>query len=64
MAKPRSFPVTDDLLDAPDGAIVDGYKRCGDRWFLLPEAKSPNPAPGELGDEQRGGGPRRDRRVQ
>lgn len=27
-----SFPVTDDLMDAPDGAVVDGYKRVGDQW--------------------------------
>ncbi len=27
-----SFPVTDDLLDAPDGAVVDGYERVGDSW--------------------------------
>lgn len=29
---PRSFPVTDANLDAPDGAVVDGYERVGDRW--------------------------------
>ena len=28
----RSFPVTDPDLDAPDGAVVDGYERVGDRW--------------------------------
>ena len=26
------FSVTDPNLDAPDGAIVDGYERVGDRW--------------------------------
>lgn len=37
----RAFPVTDPELDAPDGAIVDGYERSGDRWEALatvPEA--------------------------
>lgn len=33
--KPRSFPVTDGAIDAPDGAVVDGYERCGDRWERL-----------------------------
>lgn len=28
----REFPVTDDSLDAPDGSIVDGYERRGERW--------------------------------
>ncbi len=32
VAAPRSFPVTDDHLDAPDGAFVDGYRRVCDRW--------------------------------
>ncbi len=27
-----SFPVTHDLEDAPDGAVVDGYERVGDDW--------------------------------
>jgi hypothetical protein len=27
------FPVTDDLEDAPDGAIVDGFTRSGDTWY-------------------------------
>lgn len=26
------FPVVDDLLDAPDGAVVNGYVRVGDYW--------------------------------
>lgn len=30
---PLSFPVTDDLEDAPDGAIVDGYECVGDLWI-------------------------------
>jgi hypothetical protein len=30
---PERFPVTDDALDAPDGAIVDEYKRIGDQWI-------------------------------
>lgn len=28
----RAFPVTDPDLDAPDGAVVDGYERVGDTW--------------------------------
>lgn len=35
--RPRTKPVTDPLLDAPDGAIVDGYERVGDTWRLLPK---------------------------
>lgn len=31
--RPRSFPVTDPDLDAPDGAVVDGYERVGDTWY-------------------------------
>jgi hypothetical protein len=31
----NSLPVTDVNLDAPDGAIVDGWKRTGDRWNRL-----------------------------
>lgn len=27
-----SFPVTDNFLDAPDSAVVDGYERIGNRW--------------------------------
>jgi N6-adenosine-specific RNA methylase IME4 len=27
-----TFPVTDDLVDAPDGSVVDGYERVGDLW--------------------------------
>lgn len=27
--------MTDDGLDAPDGAEVDGYKRVGDWWILM-----------------------------
>lgn len=30
--KRKGFPVTDPHLDAPDGAIVNGYERHGDRW--------------------------------
>jgi len=30
---PPAFPVTDPNLDAPDGAIVDGYERVGDTWY-------------------------------
>lgn len=26
-------PVTDDHLDAPDGALVDGYERVGSEWI-------------------------------
>lgn len=26
------FPVTNDLMDAPDGAVVNGYVRIGDYW--------------------------------
>lgn len=29
---PKGFDVTDPDADAPDGAIVDGYHRVGDRW--------------------------------
>jgi hypothetical protein len=29
---PQGFDVTDPEMDAPDGAIVDGYHRVGDRW--------------------------------
>lgn len=36
---PDSFPVTHDHLDAPDGAIVDGYERCGDIWKRLKEER-------------------------
>lgn len=32
----RAFNVTDDLLDAPDGAEIDGYLRAYDRWKPLP----------------------------
>lgn len=32
IATQHSFPVTDDRLDAPDGAVVDGYERVGDDW--------------------------------
>ncbi len=28
----KAFPVTDPDLDAPDGAVVDGFERVGDRW--------------------------------
>lgn len=27
-----SFPVSHDLEDAPDGAVVDGYERVGEQW--------------------------------
>lgn len=30
----KSFPVTDPELDAPDGAVVDGFERVGNRWVL------------------------------
>lgn len=33
--RPSGFDVTDDELDAPDGAIVDGFERRGDRWMPL-----------------------------
>lgn len=29
------FPVTNDLQDAPEGAVVDGYERVGDYWERL-----------------------------
>lgn len=32
---PRSFPVTDPDLDAPDGAVVDGHVRILDRWVRV-----------------------------
>lgn len=32
LAMRDSFPVTDDLMDAPDGAVVNGFKRVGDSW--------------------------------
>jgi len=31
----KRFPVTDDRLDAPDGAVVGAYKRIGDFWEPL-----------------------------
>jgi hypothetical protein len=31
----RWFPVTDPDIDAPDGAVVDGYERHGDRWVKV-----------------------------
>ena len=31
-AKHYHKPVTDPDLDAPDGAVVDGFERVGDRW--------------------------------
>lgn len=34
---PRFRPVTDDQLDAPDGARVGDYVRHGDQWVLDPE---------------------------
>jgi hypothetical protein len=33
----RSIPVTDPDLDAPDGAIVEGYVRSGDVWLPVEE---------------------------
>lgn len=33
---PSSFPVTDPKIDAPDGAVVDGYERQGNRWVKAP----------------------------
>jgi hypothetical protein len=35
--RPPHFPVTDDDLDAPDGAEVDGYRRVGDTWYRIDE---------------------------
>ena len=29
------FPVTDDLMDAPEGAVVNGYARIGNYWERL-----------------------------
>lgn len=34
----RPFDVTDDLMDAPDGAVVDGFERVGDQWLPVPVA--------------------------
>lgn len=34
--QPERFDVTDDALDAPDGAVVDGYERRGGSWHRLP----------------------------
>lgn len=31
----NSFPVTDPDEDAPDGAVVDGWKRVGSEWVRL-----------------------------
>lgn len=31
----KTFPVTDDELDAPDGAMVDGFERVGMEWRRL-----------------------------
>jgi len=28
----KQFKVTDPLLDAPDGAVVDGFERVGGQW--------------------------------
>jgi hypothetical protein len=33
----RPFPVTDDEIDAPDGAVVNGYQRVGATWRPLGE---------------------------
>lgn len=33
----RGMPVTDDLLDAPDGEFVDGLQRVGDQWHRIDE---------------------------
>ena len=33
--KPQSFPVTDSDMDAPDGAVVEGYERHGSTWEKL-----------------------------
>jgi hypothetical protein len=30
------IPVTDPDLDAPDGAVVDGFRRSGDTWLPVP----------------------------
>lgn len=32
-AKHYPKPVTDPEIDAPDGAVVDGYRRVGDQWL-------------------------------
>lgn len=50
---PRSFPVTDPELDAPDGAVVGGFERSGDRWNPIREKRKwPNevavPVTGEV----------------
>jgi hypothetical protein len=46
---PEWFPVTDDLLDAPDGAVVDGYERVGNEWCRREPAlvEPPTPEPTE-----------------
>jgi hypothetical protein len=33
--RPKFLPVTDPDRDAPDGAVVDGYERRGDRWVRV-----------------------------
>lgn len=33
--RPPTKPVTDPDLDAPDGAVVDGYRREGDEWVRI-----------------------------
>jgi len=38
---PRSFHATDPELDAPDGAVVDGFARSGDRWEALAVVETP-----------------------
>lgn len=45
--RPRMRPVTDADLDAPDGAVVDGYRRSGDQWVRLDDVQ-PSLAPASL----------------
>lgn len=35
--RPPTKPVTDPDIDAPDGAVVDGYERQGDTWVRIDE---------------------------
>lgn len=39
----KPFPVTDPELDAPDGAVVDGFERVGDTWQPLDTKKAAPP---------------------
>lgn len=40
--QPSSFSVTDPDLDAPDGAIVDGYERHGSTWERINDNENPD----------------------